>query len=135
MRLIKVRRDLWLPRWALAVVAAWLALIGIAEWRGHAAGAPATLCLFRRATGLPCPTCGTTRAVLCLLRGDVAGAAVQNPLMLAAGITTVILLGLRLLAGRGPELQLAPRWRVIPWAVVITMVGVNWAYELARADG
>lgn len=33
-----------------------------------------TGCLIQRLTGIPCPGCGMTRAVLALLRGDFAGA-------------------------------------------------------------
>lgn len=33
-----------------------------------------TGCIIRRMTGIPCPGCGMTRAVLAILRGDIAGA-------------------------------------------------------------
>ena len=38
------------------------------------------LCIFRRLTGFPCPGCGMTRAVLCVLRGDFSGAFNYHPL-------------------------------------------------------
>lgn len=37
-------------------------------------------CSFARATHLPCPGCGSTRAVWALAHGDVAGALRMNPL-------------------------------------------------------
>lgn len=40
-------------------------------------------CLFRLATGLQCPGCGSTRALHHLLHGDVAGAFRLNSLLLA----------------------------------------------------
>lgn len=46
----------------------------------------ATLCLFKSATGLPCPSCGTTRSLLLLLQGDLQGALFVNPLGIAAAI-------------------------------------------------
>ncbi len=45
-------------------------------------------CIFRRLTGLKCPGCGSTRAVLCILRGDWAGSFKQN-LMLIPELTFV----------------------------------------------
>lgn len=45
-------------------------------------------CLFRRITGLKCPGCGNTRAVLCILHGDWAGSFKQN-LMLIPEVTFV----------------------------------------------
>ena len=39
-------------------------------------------CLFRSVTGLLCPGCGNSRAAVCLLRLDIAGAFQANPLFL-----------------------------------------------------
>ncbi|RMH59638.1 MAG: DUF2752 domain-containing protein [Candidatus Hydrogenedentota bacterium] len=41
-------------------------------------------CTFRRVTGFPCPSCGTTRAVLALLGGDLAEAIRFQPLFVLA---------------------------------------------------
>ena len=38
------------------------------------------LCIFRIATGLPCPFCGLTRAIACAMHGDLAAAWMYNPL-------------------------------------------------------
>ena len=40
---------------------------------------PVAFCVFKGLTGLPCPTCGSTRAVGQLFRLDVAGALAMNP--------------------------------------------------------
>jgi len=37
------------------------------------------VCLFKQVTGIPCPSCGSTRSVLSLLRGDFADALFWNP--------------------------------------------------------
>jgi hypothetical protein len=37
------------------------------------------LCLFKRVTGIPCPSCGSTRSVLSILEGDFIGALLWNP--------------------------------------------------------
>ena len=38
-----------------------------------------TICLFKNATGLPCPACGSTRATLRLLHGDFSNSILINP--------------------------------------------------------
>ena len=54
-------------------------------------------CLFRQWVGVPCPTCGATRAILALGRLDVAAAVAVNPLacaivvsLTAAGLAALI---------------------------------------------
>ena len=63
-------------RRAIAIVAAVLLLalalkIGLAEYLP-------VLCPLRRLTGLPCASCGLTRAAVMLLRGDFTGATACN---------------------------------------------------------
>ncbi len=69
----------------VGVAVVWLALVGAFEWL-RPAGSDLTLCLFRNATGLPCPTCGTTRAVLAAADGRLADAASFNPFMATAAL-------------------------------------------------
>lgn len=38
------------------------------------------VCLFKYATGLPCPSCGSTRSVLALMTGNAHEALLLNPL-------------------------------------------------------
>jgi hypothetical protein len=38
------------------------------------------ICVFRRVTGLPCPSCGMTRSYLALFRGDIKTALFMHPL-------------------------------------------------------
>jgi hypothetical protein len=47
---------------------------------------PIDLCLLKRLTGLPCPTCGLTRAVCYALQGDWAASLGFHP----AGILVVV---------------------------------------------
>lgn len=47
-------------------------------------GTGALPCLFARVTHVPCPACGSTRAVYALLRGDLDGVFRGNPLGLVA---------------------------------------------------
>lgn len=52
----------------------------------HWGGAVRLLCPLRELTGIPCPTCFGTRAVLALMAGDWRDALRLNPLVGAAGI-------------------------------------------------
>jgi hypothetical protein len=83
-----------------------LALAGIGA-AGALAIAPlvapfAPACLFHALTGLPCPSCGATRAVVALADGDVGRALAFNPLVtlgvlafLAAGMAALPWVALR----------------------------------------
>lgn len=48
--------------------------------------AGAVPCMFARTTHHPCPGCGSTRAVLALLHGDLHGVLVNNPIGPAAAL-------------------------------------------------
>ena len=50
-----------------------------------------TFCLFKWATGIPCPSCGTTSALILILRGEFIRAFMFNPLGYVAGLALVIL--------------------------------------------
>ncbi|MDH4403698.1 MAG: DUF2752 domain-containing protein [Flavobacterium sp.] len=38
-----------------------------------------SVCMIKNATGYPCPSCGTTRAIQSLFKGDFTGSLVYNP--------------------------------------------------------
>jgi hypothetical protein len=48
--------------------------------RVQSTGNPVIFCLFKKITHLPCPSCGTTHSVLAIMKGDLPGAAKENPL-------------------------------------------------------
>jgi hypothetical protein len=82
-----------------------IALAGLAGLTVLAAVDPATTswlppCMFRAATGLLCPGCGSTRAIHALLQGHVHDALQLNPLAVAVLPVTAFELGQRL---RGRE--------------------------------
>ena len=81
--------------------------------------------------GVPCLTCGSTRALLALARFDVGQALSWNPLAAAAAILLVLggigALGAAL-AGRGVE---APRPSPALRAAVALAVAANWAFLVA----
>lgn len=63
-----------------------------ADWLGH----QPTLCPLQRFAGIPCPSCGGTRASLYLLGGDPVAAFKMNGAVTLAAIT----LGLLAAAGK-----------------------------------
>ena len=95
---------------------------------------PIVFCVFRAATGIPCLTCGATRAAGLLATGDLAGALAMNPLATLAGLALVPwgLADLVLLArGRALAVEIAPP---AAWAVrglAAAAVVVNWGYLIA----
>ena len=50
-----------------------------------------TLCLFKRVTGLPCPSCGTIHSIICICKGEFKQAFRENPLGYAGILFTGIL--------------------------------------------
>lgn len=87
-------------------------------------------CIFRTLTGLPCPTCGTTRAAVAFLHGDLVSAFVSNPLATLIGI--LFIAGAPIAAlwvvsdGSGVEVpQKPPRW--LRW-ILVGVIAVNWLY-------
>ncbi len=94
---------------------------------------PMTICLFKQLTGLPCATCGSTRAFGRLYHLDLPGAAALNPFATLAALG-ILLWGLADLAlltrGRVLTLDTTPgESRTLAWAVLLAL-GLNWAYLL-----
>src|SRR4030067_1301132 len=46
-------------------------------------------CVFKGLTGIPCPTCGSTRSVVSLSQGHVLGSFAENPLLAACIMTAL----------------------------------------------
>ena len=49
-------------------------------------------CVLRSVTGIPCVTCGMTRAWLCLFRLDIRGAFLQHPMFWAVPLLVLYLM-------------------------------------------
>ena len=86
----------------------------------YAFGIP--LCMFHRLTGIPCPLCGTTRACVSLLHGDVASALRINPLAVVAMVVGPLVLWSMTRRGNWPTV-LVRAARFLAWAAVL----LNWA--------
>ncbi|UCD76529.1 MAG: DUF2752 domain-containing protein [Phycisphaerales bacterium] len=125
-------RRIGVPRWAVAVTAVWLGGVWLASWLSRLVESPPSLCLFHRVTGLPCPTCGTTRMVLALGQGRPVDALLLNPLTFAALMLAVIWLVLRLGFGRRWSPGFGAIGRRRAWIVVTVVFLSNWAYLIWR---
>jgi hypothetical protein len=95
---------------------------------------PVALCYVKTLSGLPCPTCGSTRALGRLFARDVPGAFAMNPLLTLAAFAVV--------AWALGDLALRPSRRVIGVEVgpslgnvlrlgAVIAIIANWAYLLA----
>jgi hypothetical protein len=95
---------------------------------------PIPLCVFKLLTGMPCPTCGGTRALYCLARFDLAGAVAMNPLASAlafcVGLWAVSDL-LLLARGRSLRLGLAPSLLGAARVAAVVVAAANWVYLIA----
>ena len=80
-------------------------------------------CPFFQATGLLCPGCGGTRAMLALLHGDLHAAWAHNPLLLLA----LLCLGLYGLVAIGQR-----RLPSLPPAVLAVLLLGSLAFGVAR---
>jgi hypothetical protein len=117
--------QLWL---AVAVTG----LTALALTSTHVLEIQLPLCPFKTITGLPCPTCGVTRAVMAMTRLDFAAAVAFNPLAVAAAIAGGLYLvyAAIVLLARLPRFRprLAPRDLTAARVVVLVVLSVNWIY-------
>ena len=124
-----VRRPAW-PLWAVLLVLGWLALGAGVLWLGAYLGQPTEICLFKRLTGLACPTCGFTRGALCLLRGQLGQAWLHNPLLFSVLALFFADTGSRLLFGRVVRIHLTQVERTFAWPVACVLLALNWTYVI-----
>jgi hypothetical protein len=92
-------------------------------------------------TGLPCPSCGTSRSVISLLRGDFTGAVRINPLGILAAFL-LVLFPLWMLADlmlRKPTLvrsyfiiENKMKTRIWIWAPLAIMISANWIWNIIK---
>ena len=121
-----------------APVSVWLAGGGLLAMLAvgvlHLDRLPLTACTFKAFTGLPCMTCGATRALGLLFQADFASAFAMNPLATVAMLAVVpwALADLALWPrGRALSLALAPGTARALRIAAIGLMAANWVYLLA----
>ena len=100
---------------ALLAAAIGLALLHL-PWR------PATVCVLRATTGIPCPLCGGTTAAVHVGRGDLLGGLRASPLAVLGAATYVCL----------PLMQLRQLSTRTIWALILTVATAAELYQLGR---
>lgn len=92
-------------------------------------------CVFKGLTSFPCPTCGSTRAVLLLVHGEVGASLSMNPLvsLCSMGACLVFPYGLLayLLRLPRPSVELSVHEHVVARVAVVVLVLMNWSYLLS----
>ncbi len=95
------------------------------------------LCPMKRFLGVPCPTCGSTRALSFIFHGDVCGAFVMQPLSMAFVCVIVPgLLAARAVLGKarfGDAIACVIRSPIF-WVFAIAAEAANWAYVAMRGN-
>ena len=128
LRLVRASRRAPGPAWAIAVVLLWLALGAADVYLAYRVGMQLRLCVFKRLTGLPCPTCGFTRGGLCFLQGRLVAGWLCNPLLFTVLAGWVCVCLLRLLSGRELRIELTEREKIVALCFLSVAVVANWAY-------
>jgi hypothetical protein len=130
VELVPVSRRWPWPLWALGLFAAWLSLAAAAFFLGRSVGVDAPPCLFKKITGLPCPTCGAGRGALCIAKGDLLGGWLHNPLLftLLGGVAAAALL--RMTTKRTLRWHLTPTQKRMLLRLFLALVLANWAYVI-----
>lgn len=116
----------------LLVGGASLCLLGVAL---ATPGIQLPRCAFKTITGLPCPTCGVTRTVIALSRGDIERGVFMNPLAAIACAVGLLYLvyAAAVLALRLPRFRptvSAPGARRLRIAAVAALA-INWIWLIA----
>jgi hypothetical protein len=114
-----------------------LAIVAVVAFAWSRLGLAYPLCPFKAASGIPCPTCGSTRLADALLRGDLLTAFELNPLVFLA------LLGLTFWAiGSGTRLALGlptrhirfKRWQTRRlWGLLVAVILLGWLHLILQA--
>ncbi|MGA1977127.1 MAG: DUF2752 domain-containing protein [Bacteroidales bacterium] len=98
------------------------------------------VCLFKSVTGIPCPSCGSTRAIIALFHGDVVKSLSLNPIgLLLAMIMTVtpfwliydFLTHKKTLLDRYRQAEAILRKPIVAFPLIILVI-LNWIWNISK---
>lgn len=121
---------------ACVVGYAWL----IWEYRRTHVDGAGGVCLIKHVTGIPCPSCGSTRSVQALLHGDVANALWLNPLGIVLFVLLILLplwmafdkiSGRRSLAAAYDTMENVLR-KPLPAVIFALLIAINWVWNITK---
>jgi hypothetical protein len=118
----------------LLVLAVWAALFIALDSLATARHVSYRTCLLHNLAGVPCPTCGGTRAAKALLAGDPLQAVAWNPLLVIGGAAAALWLVACFVNGRLLTIRLSGWRRPVAWLVAAALLAANWAYVIARGN-
>jgi hypothetical protein len=128
-KLEKTGRWIRVPVYAVIVVALWIGLVVLFNVLVVQQGHAASPCMLKNVTGgMPCPTCGATRAAMDLAQGDLLSALWRNPLVLLAEVALLGWLCVRLVSGHSIRMRVAKAARPWLWWAAGLLVIANWAH-------
>ena len=99
-----------------------------------------TVCLFKAATGVPCPSCGVTRSVAALLHTDFKDALALNPLgflilpllvIIPLWVVADLLLGRQTCWLAYQNLEQIFRKKPVALAAILLIV-TNWIWNISK---
>jgi len=109
-------------------------------WTANAPESSFSVCLFKKATGLPCPSCGSTRAIVSMAKGHFLQALLYNPIGVFLGFLLILLplwALIDLLLGRQSlffQYQQANTRLKNPKILVpfLLLIAVNWIWNITK---
>ena len=119
-----------IPGWLIFTYLAWAAITLAVHLVNKLSGHEFIICTLRRFTGIPCPTCGATRAVDAAFSGDLLAAFAFNPLVMLVLLIGIPIVVIRFVAKRRVVLGLTRRERIIAWVTGLSLVALNWSYVI-----
>ena len=130
LSVVQVPRRLHVGKWVVLAALAYASLGAAAVAASRRAGEEAALCVFKRLTGLPCPTCGFTRGLVHMGHCRVIDGWLCNPLLFSVLALLAASLLLRVAFGRAVSFGLGRRGRWLAAALAAGAVLANWGYVL-----
>jgi len=95
-----------------------------------------TFCLFKNYTGLPCPSCGSTRSTIELFHGNILKSLLINPLGIITNIlllTSTVWIIKDIITNKETFLPaLKNKWPLKVLIPILIIVFVNWIWNIFK---